>query len=227
MFPQFFAHPSLYPSLFQLERDGADAASGGNAHHLSLSSQLALLSNSAAAFASSNPFNIPAAALLNNAHNQQFFVDNLLRERAALAAVVASAHAHSPKKLDLLDMRQSSNQSSPNTATHSPHYHQHSAHNLSKSAEETSVHKSGRSSANASETNGTDHETESSHCDRNSDSSSPPGQTKSSQLKFGMNAILSNSKTESSKAYGKPGKFEGRARGALNRCFVDRCQHFI
>lgn len=64
-------------------------------------------------------------------------------------------------------------------------------------------HHSGRSSANASEDATTDHETESQCCDRHSDSSSPvlssrcspPKATVAQQLKFGMSAILSDSKS--------------------------------
>ena len=242
MFPQFFTHPSLYPHFFRASQ-GATAAGIPN---LSLSSQLAILSGSTFPPNGFNSSHAAAALQFANSHNSQFFVDNLIRDRAvaaaAAAAAVAAANNGSPSlennnagnsggsgSADPLSISTSGGQRNsyspntpePNRGDHSPCEHhfghlcspklplnccsseqlcgrQHHQHN-----HHTHQHQqSGRSSANASEEATTDHETESSQCcDRHSESSSPVLRSQSPPkvavtlpLKFGVNAILSDSK---------------------------------
>ncbi|KAH9409666.1 sequence-specific DNA binding [Tyrophagus putrescentiae] len=242
MFPQFFTHPSLYPHFFRASQ-GATAAGIPN---LSLSSQLAILSGSTFPPNGFNSSHAAAALQFANSHSSQFFVDNLIRDRAvaaaAAAAAVAAANNGSPSlennnagnsggsgSADPLSISTSGGQRNsyspntpePNRGDHSPCEHhfghlcspklplnccsseqlcgrQHHQHN-----HHTHQHQhSGRSSANASEEATTDHETESSQCcDRHSESSSPVLRSQSPPkvavtlpLKFGVNAILSDSK---------------------------------
>jgi len=187
MFPQFFTHASLYPNFF---RPNAAAT----VPNLSLSSQLALLSNSTFP---PNGFN--SSALLATSPNSQFFVDNLLRDRAAaaaaaqLSAAVAAASSAEVRDPLVVATGQSNSFHSTSEPNHSPCEY---GNCTSKHCSGELCRQSGRSSANASDI--TDHETESSQCcDRNSDSSSPsapPPPPKTSQLKFGVSAILSDSK---------------------------------
>lgn len=171
MFPQFFTHPSLYPNFFR-------ATSAANSPpNLSLSSQLALLSNSGAL--PPNSFASSAAGLLTNSHNSHFLVDNLLRDRAAAAAAAAVAAAAAANSAD--NFLASGHQ---NNLTNTS---EHDACNFNKHLNQELCKQSDRSSE------ATDHETESSHCDRNSDSSSPIAKP-TSQLKFGVSAILSDAK---------------------------------
>lgn len=179
MFPQFFTHPSLYSNLFRANNSSSPSSSSPNA----FASQLAFFNSAAFQQQQQQAFQQHCQQHSQGNASTQFFVDNFLRERAAAAAAAAAAALvaaanHENAQQEFFANRKCS-PASPELS--------------SKCSNEQSLLGSQPSPASATE-HESDRNSDDSNCARVSRPSSPVNAhpNKSSPLKFGVNAILSN-----------------------------------